>query len=185
MSELKKSIIRSAKGELIALALLIPLAIILGAVIMALPNFIPSETEVAYEPTTEPAIEHIPSPAIGVAGASDVQNEEQSPTQTITLTIEAPAATSTHLIPSNAEVTVAELMTKANEMQLVTIDSKDYGGSLGVFIESINGVVSDSAQQKYWHLYINGELSPVGASSALVTPSDYVAWKYEHEHEME
>jgi hypothetical protein len=54
------------------------------------------------------------------------------------------------------------------------METKDFGAPLGVFIESLNGVKNDPSTDRYWRLYINGVLSPVGASSARVRSGDTV-----------
>ncbi len=50
--------------------------------------------------------------------------------------------------------------------------------NLGVFIESINEVENASQKNYYWILYINNELSLVGASDYLLVDNDLIEWKF-------
>jgi hypothetical protein len=78
------------------------------------------------------------------------------------------------------EITVADLLTRAQKEQGLQITTKDFGGSLGILVEEMNGIHNDQSKQMYWTLSINGKRSEVGASSAHVKPGDTVTWKYEH-----
>ena len=51
---------------------------------------------------------------------------------------------------------------------------------LGGFVESINGVKSsyESNQKNDWFYYINGLLSPIGASEYILHPGDIERWDY-------
>jgi hypothetical protein len=70
--------------------------------------------------------------------------------------------------------TVLALMRRLGAQGL-SFSGKEYP-SLGFFVESING--KESADGLYWFLYINGESSDSGASSANVAPGDAVEWRY-------
>ncbi len=52
-------------------------------------------------------------------------------------------------------------------------------GSLGKFVDSINGVKSDRLTGKYWFFYVNGEASQVGISNYILKNNDSITWKYE------
>lgn len=72
-----------------------------------------------------------------------------------------------------------------NAMRLLQQDSefsfngKNYG-SLGFFVEEINGIKNNQQNNKYWIYYINGESSKVGVSSYVLKPNDIITWKYEN-----
>ncbi|MBI5133994.1 MAG: DUF4430 domain-containing protein [Candidatus Taylorbacteria bacterium] len=53
-----------------------------------------------------------------------------------------------------------------------------YYPSLGHFIKEIAGKENEGGY--YWTLYINGEYSERGASSAVLTDGDKVEWRYEN-----
>lgn len=65
--------------------------------------------------------------------------------------------------------TVFDLMTACN------ISFEEDGG----FVTSINGVSQDTAANKYWMYYINGELAQVGAGTYIVQEGDEITWKLE------
>lgn len=164
----KKNILSRLGGEIIALLVLIPLVIILGLILLRFNQ----------APTPSPS----PSPAlVATTAAPSPSPTARAITQTITLEIKNGSSRKTYAIPATSRISVADLLeqAKAQGLQLVT---KDYGDSLGLFIESINGQASDPATKRYWHLYINDQLSPLGASSAQVTAGDTVRWSFETEH---
>jgi len=87
-------------------------------------------------------------------------------------------------VDSASLTTVAEVMMAAEAAGTLTMEYTDYGGELGIFVEAINGVANDTANDMYWILYVNGANSQVGASVAAVQAGDAVTWKYEPlEHE--
>ena len=56
----------------------------------------------------------------------------------------------------------------------------EYFASLsGYFINSINGLSADFANNLYWFLYINGNFSNFGISALPIVESDVVTWSYE------
>ena len=55
------------------------------------------------------------------------------------------------------------------------IGSKDFGGELGMFVESINGVSGTDGE--WWQFWVNDNYSTVGASSYLLEPGDAILWR--------
>jgi hypothetical protein len=49
--------------------------------------------------------------------------------------------------------------------------------SLGLFVDSIDG--KTNANGYYWTLYIDGNLSELGVSSATATPGHIIQWRYQ------
>jgi len=80
--------------------------------------------------------------------------------------------------------TVTKVMEQAKEDGVISYSAVDYGGSLGLFFEEINGLKNNQAPNYYWQLYVNGEKSRVGASAARVTAGDRVEWRYEEMEEL-
>lgn len=165
--------LRAVRRELVALALLVPLAIVLGLVLTRFPKV---ETTPRVAATTTGAPLPSDSPLPRPTAASPVAPKAQS----VALEIHGPFGTRTYALRVDGELSVADLLAHAAREKLLSLETKDYGGSLGIFVEGINGVRSDPRQQRYWTLYVNGERSPVGASSARVRPGDTVRWSYEH-----
>lgn len=73
-----------------------------------------------------------------------------------------------------------------NLMQLASADSrvpflfetKNYG-SMGLFVESINGLKNNNKTGKYWIYYVNNESAQIGISNYIIKPNDIITWKYE------
>lgn len=73
---------------------------------------------------------------------------------------------------------VFELLEKITSENEVELQYKDYGGDLGVFIESIGGAISDFEADRYWQFWVNNEYAQVGASNHELSDGDVVEWKY-------
>lgn len=74
--------------------------------------------------------------------------------------------------------TVFYLLKKTTEKNNIELKYKDYGGDMGVLIESINGTANDAKTNKYWQFWVNGEYSNIGASGCKLKSGDSVEWKY-------
>ena len=124
----------------------------------------------------------------GIESKNTLENIPQISTTTVTQTppvqnlvyliIEGPQKTASYDIPATGLKTVIDALRVA-EKQGLALQSKDYGGELGIFIEGINGKTNDSKNNLYWTLYINGKQSPTGASATLIKPGDTISWKFE------
>ena len=68
-----------------------------------------------------------------------------------------------------------EELTMINDMEF---SYTDYGGDLGVFIESINSVGNDTEGNKWWQYWVNDKHAEIGVSSYLVQPEDVVEFKF-------
>lgn len=79
-------------------------------------------------------------------------------------------------VPFTAGMTVHEAMKNADANGAFQYETSDHS-SLGVFVESINGIGKDSG--KNWILRVNGKLATVGASGYELQSSDHIAWTYE------
>lgn len=159
-------------GELVTLALLIPLAVMLGALLWG-------SEERTLDPTSHATPLATASPANSPrASATPVPAARQ-----VTLQIANPAGTQEHTIAlALGQMSVADILTQAAQAGTINLKTTDFGGTLGLFVEEINGLHSDPANRLYWHLYVNGQRSPLGASSAPVKADDTITWSYEKEH---
>ncbi len=160
------------KQEIVALIILIPLVVVLGLVLRSWP------ANKADEPVSakSPVPYHSP--------LSTVQPTEQPTNQIsfVTLTIVNQEQKQTYQVNAPGTLTVKTLLQQAEAQNLLTVEIQDYGQPLGVLITAINQVANDSQANKYWYLYINGELSSVGASNVKVSAGDVVEWRYESMH---
>jgi hypothetical protein len=98
--------------------------------------------------------------------------------ESVVLVIEQAEAAGKYEVEIKGEVTVAEVLQRAQE-QGMELEATDYGGSLGSFVEGINGVKNDQAKGLYWVFAINGQKPGVGVSTAKVKTGDEVKWTYE------
>lgn len=171
-----------AKNELIVLAVLVPLVILLAVMILKWPELQTSSIPEEVVPTPQQTGQ-------GMAAAESVTapidatpiNQPVSAREMVLLTVENGASKSTAEVLIDGTVSVKEVMLRAAAENKITMETKDYGDAMGVLIESINSVANDNGQKRYWYLYINGQLSAVGASQALVKAGDEISWKYEEE----
>lgn len=171
---------RRLRGELLALLLLVPLAVIFGIVLIRMPNTAKrNESAVSASPTANasPLPSRAPTPSSSLPSPATVERA------TVSLTIAAASSTVAHTVPITENITVAEVLSTAKERGNIQLVTKDFGPPLGLFVESINGVANDPAAELYWHLYINDQRSPLGASSARVRAGDRIRWSLERAHE--
>lgn len=82
--------------------------------------------------------------------------------------------------PISSSTTVYNLMqhASADSRQPFLFETKDYG-SMGLFIESINGLENNLQTGEYWIYYINGESAKIGISNYIIKPEDVIQWRYE------
>jgi hypothetical protein len=71
-----------------------------------------------------------------------------------------------------------DLLKSAADKNKITLGYKDYGGDMGVFIESIGGIGKDSSGKKWWQFWVNNKYSQVGVSSYKIHPGDVVEFKF-------
>ncbi len=79
-------------------------------------------------------------------------------------------------IPKQAKV--FDLLKSAVATKNIKLEYKDYGGDLGVFIESIHGIGKNTAGQKWWQYWVNNSYSYVGVSGYEVKPGDVIELKF-------
>lgn len=164
--------------EVTALVILVPLIVVLGFILTRSSP----ETALVASPSATPIETHAPqSSPIGAVIPPTASPPSQS--QEILLEISAPGNAKTYRLATQSETTVADLLIQAQREQGLQLEVKDFGGSLGIFVEAINGVRNDTARKLYWSLYVNGAFSQLGASSIKVRPGNTVTWKYESAHE--
>lgn len=85
------------------------------------------------------------------------------------------SSTNINWIPGQTAFSVLKSQTEANNIEL---SFKDYGGDLGVFIESIDGLPDGNSSDKWWQYWINDEYMTIGVSSYVMSPGDSMVWKF-------
>jgi hypothetical protein len=68
-----------------------------------------------------------------------------------------------------------DVLDRASSSTGVELTYQDYGGSMGVFITSIDGRVN--ASDKWWQYWVNGKYADAGASSYKPNPGDIVEFR--------
>lgn len=165
--------LRRFGGELLAIAVLLPLVIVLGFVLVRFPDT--SQGPSASPSVPAAAEEHIRT----VPPKATVLVNKNTRADVLTVEIHNGETTDTLALAAPGDITVADALTRLVREEQLIMETKDFGAPLGVFIESLNGVKNDPPTDRYWHLYINGALSPVGASSARVHSGDTMTWRLE------
>jgi hypothetical protein len=74
--------------------------------------------------------------------------------------------------------TVFNVLKNASEKNNFDLKYKDYGGELGMFIESIDGIGKDPSGKKWWQYWVNNKYSQVGVSAYTVSPGDVIELKF-------
>lgn len=104
--------------------------------------------------------------------------ETAAPQAKVSLIIAGSEKSANYEVDVKTGDTVADVLQSAETAGL-TIFFKDFGGELGLFVESINGLDNDQKKNMYWTLYVNGQRASQGASSTIVKATDLVEWKFE------
>lgn len=90
---------------------------------------------------------------------------------------------SVKVIDKNFNVKVADGSTALEAMEKLANENKDFKfvgknyGSMGIFIESINGI--DGTNKKFWIYYVNNEKASVGVSKYVLRSGDIISWNLE------
>lgn len=71
-----------------------------------------------------------------------------------------------------------DLLKSATDTDKITLEYKDYGGDMGIFIKSIGGIGKDSSGKRWWQFWVNNKYSQVGVSSYKIRPGDVVEFKF-------
>lgn len=121
---------------------------------------------------TQPKQENEPSIII-------VTNSLNVETNTLTVTLEVNEQKYT-LVYTNGDSLYTAMDKLKNETDF-RFSGRDFGRSLGYFVEEINGVKNDRSNGKYWVYSINGEKAKIGVSNYLLKSNDIITWKYEDE----
>jgi len=74
--------------------------------------------------------------------------------------------------------TVYQVMLRLKQEQSLVFEVKDYSG-VGVFVESINNLASNSRENKFWMYYLNGKTANTGISLTKLHYNDLITWHYE------
>lgn len=82
-------------------------------------------------------------------------------------------------IPLDNGASVFDVLRKISEENNMPLEYKDYGESMGVMIQSIDGLENNfEKEKKYWQYWVNEEYSKEGASSYILENNDSVEWRY-------
>ncbi|MFH1253144.1 MAG: DUF4430 domain-containing protein [Candidatus Uhrbacteria bacterium] len=79
-------------------------------------------------------------------------------------------------LPKDSASVFDVLLALSNEKKLALV-YKDYGGDLGIFIQSINAVPGEGASDRWWQFWVNNIYSQIGVSNSLVKAGDVIEFK--------
>lgn len=74
--------------------------------------------------------------------------------------------------------TVFDLLKKTTEQNNLEFSYKDYGGEMGIFVESINSIKNSISDNRFWQYWVNNVYAQVGAGSYELKDGDVIEWKY-------
>ena len=171
------------KVELIALAVLLPLVLVLGLAIKRFPalNNQPTPTVTPFISPTPAALSASPLSGQATRQANSTTTPGTTTSQNVSLSVIGNGQPVSYQVAISQKTLVIDVL-KAAQAQGLTLLTKDFGGSLGIFIESINGLKNNQKPSYYWQFYVNGQRSSLGVSSASVSPGDRIEWKDENEN---
>lgn len=182
-----KQFIKQHKYHLIVLILLLVIAGISGYQYWKMTNYQPASSADGFPITNE----------MQNVDVQKTDNSKQIPDNSYQITKqETTSSDLAEIKPEDLQLTNYEL--KANDypisssttvynlMQLASADSRqpflfeteDYG-SMGLFINSINGLKNNPQTGEYWIYYINSESAKIGISNQIVKSGDVIKWRYE------
>ena len=75
------------------------------------------------------------------------------------------------------EESLFDVIQSTVEENNIPLGFKDFGGELGVFIESINGVPGESSN-RWWQYWVNNKYGEIGVSSYTVKSGDVIELKF-------
>ena len=76
------------------------------------------------------------------------------------------------------KTSVFDILEKQATENNLELKYKDYGGGLGVMVESINGIVNNAEPDHFWQYWVNNSYAKVGASNYYLENGDVIEWKY-------
>ena len=76
------------------------------------------------------------------------------------------------------DATVFTLLEKVTRENNIEFSYKDYGGELGVLVESISETANNFESGHYWQYWVNNSYAQIGASNCQLKEGDVVEWKY-------
>lgn len=85
----------------------------------------------------------------------------------------------------NRGETLFEVIKRVTEQNGVEFSYKDFGGELGIFIESINNSSLQESKTKWWQYWVNEEYSQMGVSSYQVKAGDIIVFRFTDDLETE
>jgi len=78
-------------------------------------------------------------------------------------------------IDINANISAFDLLQKVATDNNLELKYNDYGGDMGMFIESIDGVKN---RENFWQYWVNNKYAEIGVSNYYLQAGDIVEWKY-------
>ena len=78
----------------------------------------------------------------------------------------------------NSDENLFDVLQRVTQQNAVEFSYKDFGGDLGIFIESINNSSQQGSKTKWWQYWVNGEYAKVGVSSYQIKAGDDILFRF-------
>lgn len=75
------------------------------------------------------------------------------------------------------EMSVFDLLKAVAEKNNLQFSYKDYGGDMGMFIESVDNRKNSAKGDFWWQYWVNNEYGEIGSGKKILKPGDAVEWK--------
>lgn len=120
------------------------------------------------------------------ASQSEVPNRDDvrtvaNQTEPVIVTVSGPGVSIRCEVHSDKNKTAHQVMKQAADQCSFSYQTKQHA-SLGVFVDGLEGVTSDTSAGMYWIYSVNGVKANVGVSSYQIQPGDTITWNYEQEY---
>ena len=130
-----------------------------------------------------PNVQKTPSPKTQVLPPETPPSAQTNPEETFEAKVRLEINGTELIIPYRDGMTTEHAMEDAHTKypESFWYESIEYGGDLGTFVKSVNGISENPKKRMYWILYINGKKSNKGISTLKLNPDDLIMWNYEKE----
>lgn len=124
---------------------------------------------------------------IGVGGyvnlnsSADLSDVEQIESKTVSVMLDfgdGNVKTFTGVDLQKEQANVFDVLNTLSIDNKIMLAYKDYGGDLGVFIQSIDSVPGEGTNDKWWQFWVNNVYSTSGVSSYYVNSGDVIEFKF-------
>ncbi|MFA6322105.1 MAG: DUF4430 domain-containing protein [Candidatus Buchananbacteria bacterium] len=145
--------------------------IIVAAIIVGVALVIREQTRDSSEEISIPVVNPVKTQAMS-------SDEKKLPAVSLIIDFGSGQKKSFSVPAISEKTTVFNLLQAVLSKNKIDLGFKDYGGDMGVMIESIDSIKNNGQAGRYWQYWVNGRYASLGASSNYIKAGDLVEWKY-------